>query len=33
MLIHDELYGCFEIATVLDELVQCKAIQRLKKVH
>ena len=33
MLIHDELYGCFEIAPVLDELVQCKAIQRLKKIH
>lgn len=29
----DELYGCFEIDPVLDELIHCDAVQRLKKVH
>lgn len=33
MLIYDELYGWVEIEPVLAELVQCKAVQRLKKIH
>ncbi len=33
MQIVDELYGCFEIEPVLDELIHCNAVQRLKKVH
>ena len=33
MQIVDELYGYFEIEPVLDELIHCDAVQRLKKVH
>jgi HD superfamily phosphohydrolase len=33
MKIEDEIYGRFEIAPVLQELIQSAAIQRLKNVH
>jgi HD superfamily phosphohydrolase len=33
MKIDDEIYGRFEVDTVLEELIQSAAMQRLKKVH
>ncbi|EOV9526306.1 HD domain-containing protein [Bacillus cytotoxicus] len=33
MQVHDTVYGTFEIGGILEELIETKAMQRLKKVH
>ncbi|EIT83662.1 metal-dependent phosphohydrolase [Fictibacillus macauensis ZFHKF-1] len=33
MIIHSALYGSFEVEPVLRDLINCEAVQRLKKVH
>ena len=32
-IVTDYIYGEFEIEDILEELINCKAVQRLKKIH
>ncbi len=33
MVITDQLYGSYELEAVLQELIECKPVQRLKGIH
>lgn len=33
MVIFDELYGTFEVAPIIEKLIQAETFQRLKDIH